>query len=120
MIPGLAILISLQLVGELIAWLLHLPIPGGLLGLLLLLAYLLVRRHAGTELKSTAQALLQNMMLLFIPLIAGIIDQVDYIREQWLAFLGASILGALLTLVVSAWTLQVMLRRQDRLDNKKQ
>jgi holin-like protein len=47
MIQGIGILLGFQLMGEVIARLLHVPIPGSIIGLLLLFAWLRVRtfRH---------------------------------------------------------------------------
>jgi putative effector of murein hydrolase LrgA (UPF0299 family) len=112
MIQSFALLLLLQLCGELLARLLHLPLPGALVGMLLLLAGLLVRGRIGQTLQDTSTALLQNLMLLFIPLIAGVMVQADYLAAQWLPFFAACVGGAVLSLLASAWTLRWMLDRQ--------
>lgn len=50
------------------------------------------------------------MMLLFIPAIAGVMLHFDRIAREWLPFLVAGIVGAAITLVVTAWTLRWLLR----------
>jgi putative effector of murein hydrolase LrgA (UPF0299 family) len=109
MIRSLSILVLLQLGGEVLAKALSLPLPGGLVGLLLLLLALLVRRRVDSEMQQTSQVLLQNLMLLFIPFIAGIVAQLDQLKAQWLSFLAACVLGAVASLVATAWTLRRML-----------
>lgn len=120
MIGALAFLLGLQLCGEVLARLLGLPLPGGLVGMMLLLAWLLLRRRSGKAMQETSQALLQNLMLLFIPFIAGIVAQAQYIRAEWLPFIAACVLGAVVSLLVTAWTLRWMLaaaaRREDARD----
>lgn len=114
MIRTLSILVLLQLGGEILARLLHLPLPGGLVGMLLLLAGLSMRGRVSQEMLHTSQALLQNLMLLFIPFIAGIMAQVGHVRAQWLPFLAACVLGAVVSLIATAWTLRWMLAAQQR------
>lgn len=78
--------------------------------MLLLLAALLAYGRVPQALESTAGSLLQNMMLLFIPAIAGVMLHFDRIAREWLPFLVAGIVGAAITLVVTAWTLRWLLR----------
>lgn len=114
MIRALTILLLLQLAGDILARLPQLPLPGGLVGMLLLLGGLMVRGRLSPELQQTSQLLLQNLMLLFIPFIAGILAQLEHVRAQWLPFVAACVLGALVSLLVTAWTFRWMLARQER------
>lgn len=110
MLYALTALFILQLLGELLVQLLGLPLPGALAGMLLLLAALLAYGRVPQALESTAGSLLQNMMLLFIPAIAGVMLHFDRIAREWLPFLVAGIVGTAITLVVTAWTLRWLLR----------
>ena len=111
MVYALTALFALQLLGELLVRWLHLPLPGALAGMLLLLAALLVWGHVPQALEQTAHGLLRNMMLLFIPAIAGVMLHFDRIAREWLPFLVACIAGAAITLVVTAWTLRRLLHK---------
>lgn len=110
MLYALTALFILQLLGELLVQLLGLPLPGALAGMLLLLAALLAYGRVPQALESTAGSLLQNLMLLFIPAIAGVMLHFDRIAREWLPFLVAGIVGAAITLLVTAWTLRWLLR----------
>lgn len=112
MIRALTILVLLQLSGEILAGALHIPLPGGLVGMLLLLAWLIFSRQLSQEMQQTSQFLLQNLMLLFIPFIAGIIAQFEHISAQWLPFIAACVLGTVIALIATAWTLRWMLSLQ--------
>ena len=112
MLYALAALFAFQLTGEAIVRLLGLPFPGALLGALLLLLGLMLRGQLPTPLAQTAQLLLQNMMLLFIPTIAGVMLHFDRIAREWQPFLVAGIAGAAITFVVTAWTFKWMLAQQ--------
>jgi putative effector of murein hydrolase LrgA (UPF0299 family) len=110
MLYALTALFAFQLLGELLVQWLHLPLPGALAGMLLLLAALLAYGRVPEALERTAGGLLQNMMLLFIPAIAGVMLHFDRIAREWQPFLVACIAGAAITLVVTAWTLRWLLQ----------
>jgi holin-like protein len=112
MMQALTLLLLLQLIGELLVRLLGLPLPGALLGMLLLLGGLLRLGRISDSLQQVCHFLLQNLTLLLIPFIAGIMAQFDRLDQQWLPFLAACVGGASLSLLASAWTLRWMLRRQ--------
>lgn len=111
MLYALAALFAFQLVGEAIVRCFQLPFPGALLGALLLLLGLLLRGKLPQALEQTAQMLLQNMMLLFIPTIAGVMLHFDRIAKEWQPFLVAGVAGAAITFVVTALTFKWMLAR---------
>lgn len=113
-LTAVAVLLVLQLVGEVFVRLTQLPVPGALVGLLLLFAGLVWRGRLPTALRDTAKHVLQHLMLLFIPAVAGIMLHFDRIAAEWLPFLLACILGTAITIVVTALTLSWMLKRQNR------
>lgn len=120
MLYALAALFAFQLVGEAIVRFFQLPFPGALLGALLLLLGLLLRGKLPVALEQTAQMLLQNMMLLFIPTIAGVMLHFDRIAREWQPFLIAGVAGAAITFVVTALTFKWMLAREPKAAQEQQ
>ena len=118
MVYALTALFAFQLLGELLVQWLRLPLPGALAGMLLLLAALLALGRIPDALERTAGGLLQNMMLLFIPAITGVMLHFDRIAREWLPFLVAGIAGAGITLVVTAWTLRWLLQPTAQADRE--
>lgn len=110
-VHAFALLLVFQLVGEVAVQALALPLPGPLAGLLLLFAALCLRRELPAALNDTAQLLLRHLMLLFIPAVAGAMMYFDRIAREWLPFLASCLLGAALTIVVTALTLRWALQR---------
>ncbi len=99
MVTALSLLLGCQLVGELLARALGLPLPGPVLGMVLLFAVLLLRGAAwqttalAQALNQTADFLLKHLSLLFVPAGVGVV-------QHW-ALLEAHLLPLLLTLVLS-------------------
>lgn len=107
-----AVLLVLQLLGELFVRLTGLPIPGALIGLLALFGGLVWLGRLPVALRDTARNVLQHLMLLFIPAVAGIMLHFDLLAQEWLPFLLACIVGTMITIVVTALTLSWMIKRQ--------
>lgn len=113
MLYAFAALLALQLVGELLVRLLALPLPGALMGTLLLLAALLWLGRLPLALEQTASVLLQNMMLLFIPIIAGVMLHFDRIAQQWQPFVIAGVVSSVLTYAATALAFRWMMAREN-------
>lgn len=102
MISALSILLVFQLLGEVIARGLALPVPGPVIGMLLLFVFLVVRRGPGEDLRNTSQSLLQHLSLLFVPAGTGIMLHLHRVGDEWLALLLSLLLSTLLTLAITA------------------
>lgn len=110
MIYGIAALFIFQLLGELLVHWLHLPVPGPLIGMLLLFVALLGRGGLPDGLRDTAAQLLRHLMLLFIPAVTGVMMYFERVRQEWLPFIVAGIAGAAFTMIVTALTLRWMIK----------
>lgn len=111
MLYAVLALLAFQWLGEVLVRALGWPLPGALVGALLLLAALLALGRLPKALEQVSGALLQNMMLLFIPIIAGVMLHFERIASEWLPFIVSCIVGAALTLVVTALVFRWMLGR---------
>jgi holin-like protein len=110
MIAALTQILVLQLVGEVIARGLKLPIPGPVIGMLLLFVLLALRRGPGPELQATSQGLLQHLSLLFVPAGTGIILHLHRVADEWLPLLLSLLLSTVLTLAVTALVMRLCTR----------
>ncbi len=114
MLLGFATLLVCQMLGELIARLLSLPVPGPVLGLVLLLALLLIKGEVPPGLRQAAETLLRYLALLFVPAGVGIMLHWQLIHADWPIMVAVLVLSTLLTIAVTALTLQYMMRREAR------
>lgn len=110
MLHAFAALLVFQLAGETLAQTLGLPVPGPLVGMLLLFVALLTYGRLPEALREASGALVRNLMLLFIPSVAGVMLHFERVAREWLPFVAACVLGAAVTLAVTALTLRLMLR----------
>jgi putative effector of murein hydrolase LrgA (UPF0299 family) len=110
MLYAITTLFLCQLAGELLVQWLGLPIPGPLIGMVLLFVALLVRGGVPQVLSDTSGHLLRNLMLLFIPAVTGVMLHFERVGREWLPFLAAGIVGAAFTMTVTALTFRWMIR----------
>jgi holin-like protein len=102
MIQALALLLILQLVGETLVRLFALPLPGPVLGLVLLAAGLsLIPRLAGLV-RPLAQGLLAHLSLLFVPAGVGVVGHLATFGAEGVAIAVALVVSTILALAVGA------------------
>ena len=111
MLFGLTVLLVFQLVGEALTYAFSLPIPGPVIGMLLLFGYL-QWRGASAELKETAQLLLQHLSLLFVPAGVGIVSYGALLRTEWLPIVVTLVASTALTLLATAWLVHRLVKHK--------
>lgn len=111
-ISVLALLLGLQLAGEWAVRLTGAPVPGGLVGLLLLFGGLVWMGRLPAALRDTTHHILQHLILFFIPAVAGVMLHFELLMHEWLPFVLACVGATVITIVVTALTLSWMLKRQ--------
>lgn len=110
MIAALTQLLLCQLAGEVAARGLGLPVPGPVLGMVLLFVILAVRGRASPELQQTGQGLLQHLSLLFVPAGTGVMVHLARVADEWLPLLAALVVSTAATLAVTALTMRLVMR----------
>ncbi|HYG87891.1 MAG TPA: CidA/LrgA family protein [Azospirillum sp.] len=114
MLGSITILLVCQLVGEVTARVLTLPVPGPVLGMLLLFLGLLVRGGVPRSMTDTAGGLLRNLSLLFVPAGVGVVAHLSRLADEALPIAAALIGSTLLSIAVTAWVMAALLRRAGR------
>lgn len=108
---GLALLLLLQALGEGVGRALSLPIPGPVIGLVLLLPALQwrwVREPAG----NAADLLLAHLSLLFVPVGVGVVTHLDLLPKFGLQLLAVVVLSTWTGMAVTALCLRALLGRK--------
>lgn len=104
---GITLLLMYELVGEVSAAVLQLPVPGPVIGMLLLFLTLLVRGRSLPSLDCAGNALLSHLSLLFVPAGVGIMVHFERIGREWLPISLTLVLTTLLTMAVTAKTMEL-------------
>lgn len=110
MIAGLVQILLFQGAGELVAKFLLPLIPGPVIGLVLLAAWLAVRGSVPSSLEGVAAAFSQHLGLLFVPAAVGVVMFWPHIRSHALAIGVALVASVSATMAVTALVLRLLAR----------
>jgi len=119
MIASLSLILLCQLAGEVMVRGLALPMPGPVVGMLLLLLLLLARdRFAllakgplqGDGVEGASRGLLAHLSLLFIPAGVGVVQKLDLLAEHGIAILLILAVSVVITLLVTVATFLIASR----------
>jgi|TARA_B100000749_G_C18308753_1_gene415800 holin-like protein len=109
MIAAFALILVCQLFGEVVSELFDLPVPGPVIGLVLLFVGLLIKRNPPKVLTDAADNLLIHFSLLFVPAGVGVVTQIDRLKGDWLPIAAALIISTLLAMVLTALLMSKLL-----------
>lgn len=114
MLSSITVLLLCQLAGEVIARLAGLPIPGPVIGMLLLFIGLIIRRGIPETLEKTGTTLLSHLSLLFIPAGVGIMVHLKLLAGEWLPISVALVVSTALTIAVTGLAMQWLAKGKRR------
>ncbi|WP_213739716.1 CidA/LrgA family protein [Bradyrhizobium sp. dw_411] len=123
MIASLSLILLCQLAGEVFVRGVALPIPGPVIGLMLLLVLLLARdrfkilargplQQDGVE--NASRGLLAHLSLLFVPAGVGVVQKLDLIAEHGIAIIVILAVSVVVTLLVTVATFRLASRLMTR------
>lgn len=110
MIRSGLILLICQLVGTVLNRALHLPLPGPVIGLVLLLSLMGLRPRLAEELRQTVTGLLGILSLLFVPAGVGVVQHMGRFAQEGLGLMVALVVSTALAILVAALAFSVVAR----------
>lgn len=110
-----AALAGLWLVADFVVRQLHLPVPGGVVGLVVLLALLFCGGVAPRWIKAGADWLLSDMLLFFIPAAVAAVQYGGLFREDGWRLALVVVAGTLMVMVAVAFAVEQAARLERRL-----
>lgn len=110
----LTLILACQIAGEVVAKVARIPVPGPVIGMVILFCGLLLRRGMPEGLEASGGFLLRILPLLFVPAGVGIVTHLDVLTRSWAAFAGAVVVGTAATIAVTGLVMQFAMRRSAR------
>lgn len=107
---GITLLLVYQLVGEITVRLAGVPIPGPVLGMVMLFITLWVRGQTPDSVEQASSALLAHLSLLFVPAGVGMMAHFNRIADEWVPIVLALLLSTVITMVATALIMQLTTR----------
>jgi holin-like protein len=103
---GLLVLLALLFAGTWVAERARLPLPGSVVGMLMLAAALRLRVIPARVVQPAAELLIRNMALLFVPAGVGVMAYGGLLAREWLPIVVAGAASTVAVLVTVGWLQQ--------------
>lgn len=110
---GFLWLLGFLLLGEVLVTLTGLPVSAGVVGMLLLTAWLLLHGGGFDDIAAAAQPLIAVLAMLIMPGVVGVFFLVDELAGQWTAILAALVGGTLLSVLTTLWLMRRLMGEGD-------
>lgn len=110
----ICLLVLFSLLGQALAQLLGLPVPGGVIGMALVLALLATGRLRLRNVHRGASWLLGEMLLFFVPAVMSLLDHREFLGVLGLKLLAVILLGTVLVMAGTALTIDICYRWMNR------
>lgn len=110
MIPALTIILCFQLFGEVASRGLGLPLPGPVIGLVLLVLACAARPALAERIRVVAQGLLANLSLFFVPAGVGVIAHLPVLAQHGIGLALALVASTVLAIAAGALTFAAVAR----------
>ncbi|MEO8739565.1 MAG: CidA/LrgA family protein [Casimicrobiaceae bacterium] len=120
MLAGLTWLLVYQCIGEILVHWTGLPVPGPVVGMVLLFVTLVLRNGASESLQGSASGLLSHLSLLFVPAGVGVMQHFNRVASEWLPIAVALVVSTVLALAATALVMRWLLARQERYDEERE
>jgi len=114
LINGMTLLLIYQLAGEVSVRLLGLPVPGPVMGMVMLFITLMIRGRIAKAVEPASTALLGHLSLLFVPAGVGLMVHFNRLGNEWLPISVTLLLSTIITMAVTALVMQWVTRLTDR------
>lgn len=109
MLRAIFLLLACQLMGEAIHLLSGVPVPGSVIGMMLLLAWLALITRERPTLTAVTRWLTAHLAVMFVPAAVGVIDEGNVLRvygvQLFLAMAISTVLTMLVVAIVFRWAL---------------
>ncbi|MED4907549.1 CidA/LrgA family protein [Brevibacillus centrosporus] len=114
LVSGILILLAFYGVGTLASKWLHIPMPGNLIGMLLLTLCLCMGWIRMDWVERASAFLVRHMMLFFVPIIVGVASYMSGIAKDPWTILLSLVLGPVIVMLVTGRVVQWYLSRHKR------
>jgi holin-like protein len=105
------IIFGIYLLGELLASVIHLPIPGNILGMVILFILLCTKIVKVDNISNVTNFLLNHLSFFFIPSGVGLMTSIGIIKSTWWQLLIVCISTTMIIIAVTGIVVQAISRR---------
>lgn len=113
-IEQFGIILLITFIGEILKYIIPLPIPASIYGLIIMFACLKHNIIKLDKVKETSNLLIEIMPLMFIPAAVGILNSWGVLKSIWIPLIVITILTTIVVMIVTGRTTQFLIHRERR------
>ena len=114
MLNGFLALLLCQLLGEWVVLATSIPVPGPVVGMVVLLVRLIFKKRMPDSVRGVSEGLLRYLALLYVPAGVGLMLHLHTISLYWLPILISLFVSPFITMVVTVLILKVMNKKLNK------
>lgn len=107
----LALILGICYAGDLIHDYTGIPVPGNILGMLILLLLLCLKVVKLDQIREVSDFFLKRLSFFFLPPAIGLMLVGDDVKSQWPLLLFLCIVITIITMVTTGWTVQLLSKK---------
>lgn len=105
------IIAQISFIGEILSWIIPLPIPGSIYGIVIMFSGLCLGIIKLSSVRETGKFLVEIMPVMFIPAAVGLINSWGLIRAAWLPYILLTFTSTIVVMGVSGRVAQAVIRK---------
>ncbi len=117
-IKQFAIIITVSFIGEILSYLIPLPVPASIWGLSLMLLLLIFKIVPLGAVRECAKFLISLMQIMFIPAAVGLLTSIEALRAAWLPIVISIVIVTPIVFFVSGKTTDIIISITEKRSGK--
>lgn len=113
----LLIIIAIFVLGELVSSILPFPLPGSIVGMLILLFSLILGFIKIEQIKNISDFFLSNLSFLFLPVSVGLLGSIEILKESGINILILTFITTAIVIYTTGITVELVLKFQKKGEN---
>jgi holin-like protein len=105
------IILGIYLISEFISRFFNLPIPGNILGMLVLLVLLITKIIKVEQIETLSNFFLDHLAFFFIPAGVGLMSSAGIIKDSWLRIILVCVITTIIVMAATGITVQFISRK---------
>jgi len=107
------IILIICFIGEVLSKVVHVPLPGSIIGMILLFICLFTGLIKLEMIEEISKFLIDHLAFFFIPSGVGLLAYVGILKENLLPILAICFITTFLVMIATGWTVQIIKGRKD-------
>lgn len=107
-------ILGILLMAEVLEKAFNLPLPGAILGMILLALLLITGLIRLEDVEEGADSLIGLLAFLFVPILVGAKDSLGQLKGNLIQIIIVIVVATLVVLIVTAWLVQLLNRQMDK------